>query len=289
MNVIISTKHIFNTWDEKIAHAYANSLSNLHVDIDELNDIDVNHLSKVLNDHKMTINILDPKFPNVSINNEKDLQDELQRFDELLDKVSSLPIINIIYRLPYFNNVVEDYNKVANHIKNIITKFKKLKLTLLVKPEDRLANVYTYVIKKYNNKQLRLLFDPVFFNKKEALGTTYRQLYDCIDVFILNNIDNKNLLSVSNFGTIRIQELLNRVSKDNQKYYYLINPEYNNYFTKLENYSFFQKMFDFDGNKKRKMIKKFAKEAFDDQNKNITIGDVYQSDINLLKKYKLVV
>lgn len=289
MNIIISTKHLFKTWGEKIAHAYANEITNLSVDKDELKDIDVKDLGKTLNDHKMVIYLYDPKLPSVSITNEVELKLDLENFDKLLLDIEGLPVVNIVYRIPFFSNVVEDYNLVASHLKNIIAKFKKTKLTLLVKPEDRLANSYTYIIKKFNNKQLRLLFDPVFFNKKEALGTAYRQLYDVIDVFSLNDVNQRNEVTLASTGIIKMEQLLNRVVRDNQNYMYLLNPTYNDYFKQEEKQTFLQKLFDFEGVKVRKTVKRFALQINPQDNKNITIGDVYQHDIKILKRHKLLI
>lgn len=283
MSYIISTKYLHDTIEDKLNHLKTHNIKHLMIDKSEFKTFDQAIFMKELKQNQIQLTLFDPLQTSVSINDKQALEQEYETIKEDLKILESFNPEFYLYELPTFFHVVEEYDKVEAHLKQVLFLFRKVKTTLLLKSKSYMANAYTYILKKMNHKQLKLLFDPTYFSEKESLGTVYRQLGVVTSVFLLADENKNKQTTMLGHGVINLKQLINKINKDQLNVYYLANPKYNKNFEAQQKVSFFQKLFDFDGNEKRASLKKYAEQLFEDKKKNIAIGDVYEYEKMFVK------
>lgn len=287
MSYVVSLKNIFDSFEEYCAQAQVINFKHIYLDSNDYDSFCIEEKIKILSKYNSLFTIYNPLLKPIDLHNAEERSSELENIKNHLEKFKGCYPEFFMYELPNFSNVVQDYDLIAEHLKNILLLFKSTKIVVLIKPSKYLANTYTYILKKLNNKQLKLFFDPIYFQKKESLSTVYRQLYEYIGVLYVVDEVKKHKNSLIGKGNTKIVELLKKISQDRLNIKYLNNLTYNEVFKIDEKKNFLQKIFEFKYLERKNKQKFYANQLFNNKKENITIGDVFNYERDFLISLKL--
>lgn len=224
---IVANLDYINNLDESIIEANNLGIDEiiLNYSLHDLKEIDKNSLLQNLKKNKVGISYLDPiiKTPNLGSSNTENFMSE---YLELLDIAKSLNINTIGLRLFKINSVVGQFDEIKKVLMPIEEKATKLKINILIIPNDNIYNVYSYLINQKAFNSFKFLFDPItLIENKSPLTTVYRLLNKHITHIYLKDETKKKKIRLFSMGEIKYQALIERIKKDNYNGSFIIDEK----------------------------------------------------------------
>lgn len=243
---------------------------------------DLKNLILTLKKSKKSVYAIDP----IDLVFQVDNLDYNANFERLLAIAEDLKCQNIIFRLPKFNNIIDEFDMFNQKFSLVVELAKKYGKTILIKQENTSTNTIAYILKKYNNnKNISVIFSPadaLLTNDSPLAG--YRVLKEYFQVFIASDIDKLNNPELLGYGRVGIIDLFKRMKRDKYKGDCIIDERFINFFNneEIKKVPLFKKLFKskslFD-----KYLEGYATRVFPNEKDRIpNIYDIYLNQINII-------
>lgn len=247
-------------------------------DIDELDLLNINN---DLKKDKIKVFALDPL-----INKEEYYsEDALVKYNNTIEIANKLKVRNIFLRLPHIDDILVEYDTIKIHLDEIITVAKRNKVNVLIKQEKDNNNVLAYIIKRYKDKHLNVIFSPkdaILSNDSAISG--YRVLKNYFNTFLAADMDSLNNPELLGYGRVDILNLFKRMNRDKYNGNIILDDAFISFFNNKKNKKvpLFKKLF----NAKSvldKYIEGYSIRILDENsNDTLDITDIYINQINVL-------
>lgn len=247
-------------------------------DIDELDLLNINN---DLKKDKIKVFALDPLI------NKEDYysEDALVKYNNTIEIANKLKVRNIFLRLPHIDDILVEYDTIKIHLDEIITVAKRNKVKVLIKQEKDNNNVLAYIIKRYKDKHLNVIFSPkdaILSNDSAISG--YRVLKNYFNTFLAADMDSLNNPELLGYGRVDILNLFKRMNRDKYNGNIILDDAFISFFNNKKNKKvpLFKKLF----NAKSvldKYIEGYSIRILDENsNDTLDITDIYINQINVL-------
>lgn len=247
-------------------------------DIDELDLLNINN---DLKKDKIKVFALDPLIKKEDYYSE----DALVKYNNTIEIANKLKVRNIFLRLPHIDDVLVEYDTIKIHLDEIITVAKRNKVNVLIKQEKDNNNVLAYIIKRYKDKHLNVIFSPkdaILSNDSAISG--YRVLKNYFNTFLAADMDSLNNPELLGYGRVDILNLFKRMNRDKYNGNIILDDAFISFFNNKKNKKvpLFKKLF----NAKSvldKYIEGYSIRILDENsNDTLDITDIYINQINVL-------
>ncbi|VEU81225.1 apurinic/apyrimidinic endonuclease family protein [Haploplasma axanthum] len=263
---------IFRTYEDK--------------NISILEDSEIKEISRELKLSKKDIMIIDPKIESYDLYDVDAYEKVLFEYEQAINQANKLKVNYILYRLPNFKNVLDEFDSVEKQLTPIIDLAKKSAKTLLIYPEKEKTNVLVYILKKYRKKDLSLIFNPAQTIKNgESPTTAYRLLKEYFQFFIAADTDSKSNPELLGYGKVKIIDLFKRMNRDNYKGYIVLDDSFPLFLDMqtTKKVPWFKKLFKSKNNSDN-YLRGYSLRIFPNEPERIVdIFDIYENQVKALK------
>jgi len=247
----------------------------------EIDELDILNINNDLKREKINIFALDPLIKKEDYYSE----DTLEKYIQTIKIANSIKVKNIILRLPKIEDILIEFDTIKIHIDELLVVAKSNRVNILIKQEEDNNNILAYIIKRYNDKYLNIIFSPkdAILSQDSAISG-YRVLKNYFNTFIAADIDSLNNPELLGYGRVDILNLFKRMKRDKYNGNIILDDTFISFFKDKKN-------------KKVPLLKKLfnAKSLLDkyiegyslrilDENSNelVNIIDIYKNQINVL-------
>lgn len=254
----------------------------------EISDGDLKKISNDLKLNKMKIGILDLNIQSFNVSDQRQLNDALDEFKYMVKIADRLKINHVFYRLPKFNNVMDDFQE----IEKVLTPFfeyayKYSKKIILLPVHSYKVSTYAYIIKKMKVNHVYTAFDPVaIMINNESTTTAYRTLKSTIGAFYCVDSDQRGQPQLMGHGKTNVLEIMKKLHRDRFDGFLLMdNRVYQTRFpNQTEKEGFFKKLFSQRKKQKETAMTTLSKAIFPyEETKNVTYDDILDNQIKLIR------
>ncbi|MDY0277504.1 MAG: hypothetical protein RBQ97_05430 [Acholeplasma sp.] len=252
----------------------------------DINDQDCKEILRSVKSSKKSIYALDPEIMTYDLYKVKDYEKALSQYEKTFIIASKLKVDYVLYRLPKIIDILNEFVTVEKQLNKFIELAKKSGRKILIYHNQEKTNVLAYIMKKFQNKDLGLIYNPKQATLNGDSPTTgYRLLRDFFDCFVAADVDKNNNPELLGYGRVKIIDLFKRMGRDNYRGNVIIDNSFsdfidNNQIKKVPWYKKLLKKSDtFDD-----YLKGYSARIFPDEEDRIAdIFDIYQSQIKALK------
>lgn len=243
---------------------------------------DIKNINEQLKLNKINIFSLDPLIKEEDYFNEESLSNYLKTI-EIAKKLKSE---SIILRLPNINDIIMEIDTIKIHLDEILKEAKNNKIKVLIKQNNVKNNVLVYILKRYSDKYLNVIFSPkhAILNNDSAISG-YRILKNYSNTLLAADIDSKNNPELLGYGRVNILDLFKRMRRDNFKGNIILDNSFINFFNEEEQKKvpFIKKLFKMKS-EFEKYLKGYSLRIFNEvESKLVNIYDIYINQINVLR------
>lgn len=254
----------------------------------EISDGDLKKITNDLKLNKMKIGILDSSVMPFQLNDQRRQTDALDEFKYMIKVADRLKINHVYFRLPQFNDVIEEYTDIE---KTLIPFFefayKNNKKIILLPVHGYKASTYAYIIKKMKTNHVFFAFDPIsIMLNGESTTTAYRTLRTHIGAFFCMDANQDGHPKLLGKGKTNVIEIIKKLDRDRFDGFLLMdNRVYQTIFPETpEKEGFFKKLFSNSQKKKETAMTELSKIIFpNEETKNVTYDDILDNQINLVR------
>lgn len=209
----------------------------------------------------------------------------LDNYFKTIDLAVKLNINHVIFRLPLVTDIIYDFKVLNIKLNEIVNYAKKSKITILIKQEGVNNNVLAYIMKKYNEKYLRIIFSPkdAILNNDSAISG-YRILKDYFDTFIAADLDSKNNPELLGYGRVDIIDLFKRMKRDGYQGDIILDDTFISFFNnkKIKEVPLVKRLFRGTSILDKYLVGYKARIFNKEEPELPTIYDIYMNQINVL-------
>jgi sugar phosphate isomerase/epimerase len=256
----------------------------------EVSDNDLKKLANDLKLNKMKIGILDSNIESFQLTDTRKQTDALDEFKYMVKLADRLKISHVYFRLPRFNDVINDYVE----IEKVLTPFfefayKNGKKVILLPVHGYKSSTYAYIIKKMKTNHVTVLFDPIsIMTNGESTTTSYRTLKQDIGAFMCVDSDSDGQPKLIGHGKTNAFEIIKKLDRDRFDGFMIMdNKVYQTHFpdTPVKE-GFFKKIFGNSEKKKESARSALSKIIFpSEETKNVTYDDILDNQIKLIRTF----
>ncbi|VEU83189.1 hypothetical protein [Acholeplasma hippikon] len=189
---------------------------------------------------------VDPLLQNGKIYDASYLENFEKNLDLAANKAKQLKSKSLIYRIPLFEDVMQDRELILTIIKRQIAIIKKYKLDVLIMPDnDHKASTYRFIFENLKDNKVKMVFHPVYLYKlKEAEITAYRLLRDYIGMFLVDDCDEFGTSRLITTGqTIELKELFKKFITNNFEGFIVLDTGLNDVLKRSQSLKWYEKTF----------------------------------------------
>jgi sugar phosphate isomerase/epimerase len=254
----------------------------------EMTETDIKKLIELSKEKKLKIGIIDPEIKSYDINSDQKHKDALDEFKHIVKFSDRVKSSTILYRLPKFDDVIQQYDLLEKRIIDFLDYAVKYNKVLVMTPVfDYKINVYAYIIKKIKSPHLQFAFDPIdIISKNESTITAYRLMKGRIGIFNAHDANHDLKPELIGYGQTHITDLLKKLSRDRYMGYFVMdNQFYLDLFTEpTKKPTFFEKIFTNKQKVQERTLDLLSKRIFpNEETKNVTYDDILINQINLIR------
>lgn len=257
--------------------------NNKLIDISEKEVKDINLL---LRKNKVSVYAIDPLIKPFNLNDEITFNEVIKEYEKAFKIANLLKTNQIIFRLPIIDNVINEFEVIKNKIDPIIDMAVKNNKVLYIKHENITTSIIGYVLKKYNSKNLKVIFSPAdaILNNDSPLAG-YRVLKSDFNVFIANDIDSKENPELLGYGRVNIIDLFKRMRRDRYNGDIILDERFIDFYNneQIKKVPIYKKLF----NKKSlfdQYLEGFSARIFpNEKGRKPNIIELYENQINVIK------
>jgi len=254
----------------------------------ELSESDLKKIMIELKTAKLKIAIIDTGIQPYDIYNDKKHAESLDEFKYMIKIADKLKVSHLFFRLPLFNDVIEEYENIFKRIEPYVDiAMKNNKKIILLPVNGYKANTYAYLFKKIKSNVLSIAFDPVgIMMNNESTTTAYRLLRDSIGAFFAVDSDHQNVPKLLGYGKTDIITIFKKLLRDRYSGFLMIDNRFHQTIFNEEpkKVGFFKKIFANDKKKKENEMTDLSKKIFpNEETKNVTIDDILENQIKVLR------
>ncbi|MFH2117744.1 MAG: TIM barrel protein [Bacillota bacterium] len=249
---------------------------------------EIKNLISLLKDAKLKISILDTGIVPYSINDDRKHSVAFDEFKYMIKLADRLKVQYLYYRLPIFDDVIEEYENIAKRLEPFVDAAMKSSKKIILLPNNNYkSNVYAYIMKKLKSNVISIAFDPVYIMmNNESTTTAYRLLKKSIGSFSATDADHQNMPKLIGYGKTDIVSLFKKLLRDHYDGFLLIDNRFQEEVFEIETQKtgFFAKLFKTKEKKKETMLADLSSKIFpNEETKNVTYNDILANQIKVLK------
>ena len=287
MNLICYADYVNSSIKEQISFAKVLKINNIilrklnDLKVYDLTDLEIKELTTNLRKDKINLFALDPE-----LKSELYYQSEtIENYIKTIDVASSLKVENIFLRLPKVVDILTEFETLKVHLDEILHHAKLKKITILIKQEEINNNVLAYIMNKYHERYLSIIFSPkdAILSKDSAISG-YRILKQYFNTFVAADLDTKNNPELLGYGRVDIINLFKRMKRDKYQGNIILDDSFIKFFNneEIKKVPLLKKLF------KSKSIKDqyltgYKLRIFSEDHEGLPdIYDIYLNQINVL-------
>ncbi len=254
----------------------------------ELSESEIKKIVLTLKETKIKVIGIDTGIKSFDINDDHKHSEALDEFKYMIKFSDRLKVQNLFFRLPIFNNVIEEYENIQKRLEPFIDAAMKGNKKIIFLPvNDYKANIYAYLLKKIKSNIISVFFDPVhLMMNNESTTTAYRLLKKRIGGFAAIDADHQNIPALIGYGKTDIISIFKKLIRDRYDGLILIDNKFNEEVFAIETKKagFFAKVFKTREKKKESMLSDLSKKIFpNEETKNVTYDDILDNQIKVIK------
>lgn len=189
---------------------------------------------------------VDPLLQNGSVYDTTSIEKYEKDLDEAASKAKLLKAKSLVYRVPLFDDIMEDNNHIMTIIKRQVSIVKKYKIDVLVMPDNNhKSSTYRLIFENLKDTKVKMIYHPIYFYKgKEAAITAYRLLRDYIGMFIVDDCDELGTPRLISKGTaIDLKEIFKKFITNNFEGSVVLDSNLTEVLLRAKDYKWFDKTF----------------------------------------------
>jgi sugar phosphate isomerase/epimerase len=254
----------------------------------ELNDQEVKKIVLELKTEKIKVAILDPMIDSYDLYDEKKHQNALEEFKYMVKMADKLKATHLYYRLPKFNNVIEEYDEIYKKIEPFIDfSMRNSKKLIFIPVNNYKVNTYAYLFKKLKVNMISYLFDPQkIMNNNESTTTAYRLLKSYIGAFRTIDANHENEPELLGYGKTDVIPIFKKLIRDRYQGFLIVDNQFHDtiFNEKPAKQSFFKKLFVNQKKKDETEKSLLSKRIFPNEEiKNVTYDDILENQIKVVR------
>jgi len=254
----------------------------------EIDDKEIKTLLSTLKETKLKIAIIDTNIDSYDINDDKKHSNALDEFNNMIRLADRLKVQYLYYRLPQFNNVINEYDNIKKRLEPFVeAAMKSNKKMILLPTNNYKANVYAFILKKINSNALSVAFDPVYLMENdESTTTAYRLLKNKIGSFSATDGDHQKSPKLIGYGKTEIVSIFKKLIRDRYDGFFMIDNKFHDeVFKELPpKKGIFSKLFKNKNKKKETILSDLSSKIFPrEETKNVTMDDIFENQIKVIK------
>jgi sugar phosphate isomerase/epimerase len=256
----------------------------------EMSDQNLTDLIKSLKANKMKVAIIDPQLSVYHLYNDYENQVALDQFKFIVNLAEKLKATHLYLDLPHIEDVIREFETIQKRLTPFIEMAQKSKKQLILKPNhNQKTATYVFLLNKVKNKEMSVLFDPVYLLKNgEPTTTAYRLLKGKIGALRAIDCDKDFQPTLLGYGKTDILTIFKKLKRDNYKGIALIDNHFHEHVFEESNQkeNFISKLFKSRIRKKENTLASLSQKLFPNEEiKDVTEDDILTNQINFLKKY----
>lgn len=254
----------------------------------ELNDQEVKKIALELKTQKIKVAILDPLIESYDLYNDKKHQNALDEFKYMVKMADKLKATHIYFRLPIFNNVIEEYDEIYKKLEPFIDfSIRNSKKLIFLPVNNYKVNTYAYLFKKFKTNMISYLFDPNYImNNNESTTTAYRLLKSYIGAFRTIDANHENSPELLGYGKTDVISIFKKLIRDRYQGFLIVDNQFHEtiFNDKPVKQGFFKKLFVNQKKKDETEKSILSKRIFPNEEiKNVTYDDILENQIKVLR------
>ncbi len=254
----------------------------------ELSESEIKKIILSLKETKIKIIGIDTGIKSFDINDDHKHSEALDEFKYMIKFSDRLKVQNLFFRLPIFNDVIEEYENIQKRLEPFIDAAMKGNKKIIFLPVNNYkANVYAYLLKKIKSNIISVFFDPVhLMTNNESTTTAYRLLKKRIGGFAAIDADHQNVPMLIGYGKTDVISIFKKLIRDRYDGLILIDNKFNEEVFAIETKKagFFTKVFKTREKKKESMLSDLSRKIFpNEETKNVTYDDILDNQIKVIK------
>lgn len=253
----------------------------------ELSEPSQKQLLQTLKQNRLRIAIIDPQIRTYDLYDDRAHREALDEFKYMAMMADRLRATHLYHRLPVINDVIKEFADINERLTPFLDIAHKHGKKLVLVPSDgQKTNVYAYILKKFKNNQLSIVFDPVYLMlNDESTTTAYRLLKGHIGAVRAIDADLLGNPCLMGYGKTDILAIFKKLLRDKYQGMFLVdNHFYNQVFNPvIVKQSFFKRVFSSDKKKREGTMQDLARKIFPkEENRTVTYDDILDNQIKVL-------